>query len=137
MPPGASLNCLNCGNRLTGQYCGHCGQRSRSRLISLWELVRDGFGDLLDIDSRLWRTMIPLLIRPGRLTIDYLQGRRARYMPPFRMYLVLSVVFFIISSSQLPVDHLNHEHQQESPPSRSRSCCRHRGSHRCSCRCLS
>ena len=99
--PAAQLpdhpDCLNCGTELRGQYCGSCGQRATSRLISLWELLRDGFGDLLDIDSRLWRTLIPLLIRPGQLTLDYLQGRRARYMPPFRMYLVLSVVFFIIA----------------------------------------
>ena len=90
-------NCLNCGTELRGQYCGHCGQRARSRLISLWELLSDAFGDLLELDSRLWRTLIPLLVRPGQLTRDYLEGRRARYMPPFRMYLVLSVVFFIVA----------------------------------------
>ena len=99
--PAAQLpdhpDCLNCGSELRGQYCGHCGQRATSRLISLWELLRDGFGDLLDLDSRLWRTLLPLLARPGKLTLDYLQGRRARYMPPFRMYLVLSVVFFVIA----------------------------------------
>lgn len=89
--------CLNCGTELRGQYCGKCGQRARSRLISLWELVQDAFGDLFEIDSRLWRTLVPLLIRPGRLTRDYLKGRRARYMPPFRMYLVLSVIFFVVA----------------------------------------
>lgn len=90
-------HCLNCGASLGGQYCGQCGQRARSRLISLWELTRDAFGDLFELDSRLWRTLIPLLARPGRLTRDYLEGRRARYMPPFRMYLVLSLVFFLIA----------------------------------------
>ena len=90
-------NCLNCGTELRGQYCGSCGQRARNRLISLWELLQDAFGDLFEVDSRLWRTIIPLLIRPGRLTLDYLEGRRARYMPPFRMYLVLSVIFFVIA----------------------------------------
>ena len=90
-------NCLNCGTELRGQYCGNCGQRARSRLISLWELLQDAFGDLFEIDSRLWRTVIPLLARPGRLTRDYLEGRRARYMPPFRMYLVLSVIFFVVA----------------------------------------
>jgi hypothetical protein len=89
--------CLNCGSSLRGQYCGSCGQRARNRLISLWELVSDAFGDLLEIDSRLWRTLIPLLRRPGLLTSDYLQGRRARYMPPFRMYLVLSLLFFVVA----------------------------------------
>ena len=91
-------NCLNCGTELSGQYCGTCGQRARGRLISLWELLQDAFGDLFEVDSRLWRTLIPLLIRPGKLTLDYLEGRRARYMPPFRMYLVLSILFFLLMS---------------------------------------
>lgn len=90
-------NCLNCGSQLSGQYCGHCGQRSRSRLISLWELISDAFGDLFEFDSRLWQTVLPLLLKPGRLTREYLQGRRARFMPPFRMYLVMSVIFFVVA----------------------------------------
>ena len=89
--------CLNCGTVLSGQYCGNCGQRAKSRMISVWELTRDAFGDLFELDSRLWRSLIPLLIRPGQLTRDYLEGRRARYMPPFRTYLVLSIVFFLVA----------------------------------------
>ena len=97
LPAGEMPECLNCGAHLRGQYCGNCGQRARGRLISLWELVRDAFGDLFELDSRLWRTLVPLVVRPGRLTYDYLQGRRARYMPPFRMYLVLSLLFFLVA----------------------------------------
>jgi hypothetical protein len=97
LPAGEMPECLNCGAHLRGQYCGNCGQRARNRLISLWGLVREAFGDLFELDSRLWRTLVPLVIRPGRLTYDYLQGRRARYMPPFRMYLVLSLLFFLIA----------------------------------------
>ena len=52
---------------------------------------------MLELDSRLWRTLIPLAVRPGQLTLDYLEGRRARFMPPFRMYLVLSIVFFLVA----------------------------------------
>ncbi len=89
--------CKNCGTALTGQYCGACGQRASNRLISLRELVKDAFGDLFELESRLWRTLIPLAVRPGQLTRDYLTGRRARYMPPFRMYLVLSLTFFIVA----------------------------------------
>lgn len=97
LPPGESPNCLNCGYHLRGQYCGQCGQRSRSRLISLWELVTDAFGDLFELDSRIWKTLFPLVFRPGLLTHDYLQGRRARFMPPFRMYLVMSLLFFVVA----------------------------------------
>lgn len=95
--PADSRRCLNCDAELGGQYCGNCGQRATSRLISIWELVRDAFGDLFELDSRIWRTLIPLAIRPGVLTRDYLRGRRARFMPPFRMYLVLSLAFFLIA----------------------------------------
>lgn len=90
-------HCLNCDGVLTGQYCGTCGQRADSRLISIWELFKDSFADLFDVDSRVWRTLSKLAMRPGVLTRDYLQGRRARYLPPFRTYLIFSLVFFIIA----------------------------------------
>ncbi|NCF72682.1 MAG: DUF4286 family protein [Gammaproteobacteria bacterium] len=108
-------NCLNCGTRLGGQYCGKCGQRSRSRLISIWQLLQEAFGDLLELDSRLWRTVLPLLIRPGQLTKDYLEGRRARYMPPFRTYLVLSVIFFVVAFFD-PKEDLSFFFEPEPPP---------------------
>lgn len=88
--------CLNCDVSLDGQYCWNCGQRGNTRLISLMELVRDAVGDMFELDSRMWRTLLPLLRRPGYLTAEYLRGRRARFMPPFRMYLVLSFVFFLL-----------------------------------------
>jgi hypothetical protein len=97
LPVGEMPQCLNCGAHLRGQYCWQCGQRARNRLISLWELIREAFGDLFELDSRLWKTIVPLLAKPGLLTHDYLQGRRARYMPPFRMYLVLSLLFFLVA----------------------------------------
>ena len=62
-------SCLNCGAHLRGQYCGHCGQRSRNRLISIWQLLREAFGDLLELDSRLWRTLLPLLSKQGALNL--------------------------------------------------------------------
>ena len=97
-------NCLNCGEVLTGQHCSHCGQRARVRVLSLWGLLKELFGDLTEWDSRIWRTLRPLAFRPGFLTMDYLRGRRARYTPPFRMYLVLSLGFFLLASvtSNLP-----------------------------------
>ena len=91
-------NCLNCGEVLTGQHCSHCGQRATVRVLSLWGMTRDLLGDITNFDSRLWRTMLPLAFRPGVLTQDYLRGRRASYTPPFRMYLILSVAFFLLAT---------------------------------------
>jgi hypothetical protein len=95
-------NCLNCGEVLRGQHCSHCGQHAQVRVLSLWGLIKDVIGDLLDADSRVWRTLWPLAFRPGLLTEDFLRGRRARYTPPFRMYLVLSLVFFVLASFEDP-----------------------------------
>jgi hypothetical protein len=91
-------NCLNCGEVLTGQHCSHCGQRARVRVLSLGGLLRDLFGDLTDWDSRIWRTLRPLAFKPGQLTSEYLRGRRTLYTPPFRMYLILSVLFFLMTT---------------------------------------
>jgi len=71
-------------------------------VLSLWGLIKDVIGDLLDADSRVWRTLVPLAFRPGLLTQEFLRGRRASYTPPFRMYLVLSLVFFVLASLSDP-----------------------------------
>lgn len=90
--------CPNCDELLWGQYCANCGQRARTRMITFWELVKDA-GDLLaSLDSRLWRTLGLLMFRPGRLTLHYLQGKRARYVPPARMFIATSIVFFSIAT---------------------------------------
>ena len=91
-------NCLNCGEVLTGQHCSHCGQRARVRVLSFTSLMRDLLGDMLDFDSRIWRTLRPLAFKPGQLTVEFLRGRRTYYSPPFRMYLILSLTFFLAAS---------------------------------------
>jgi len=91
-------NCLNCGEVLRGQHCSHCGQRAKVRVLSLGTLLRDLFGDLTNFDSRIWRTLKPLAFSPGTLTVEFLRGRRTHYSPPFRMYLILSLAFFLLAS---------------------------------------
>jgi hypothetical protein len=91
-------NCLNCGEVLRGQHCSHCGQRAKVRVLSLGTLLRDLLGDLTNFDARIWRTLRPLAFSPGTLTVEFLRGRRTHYSPPFRMYLILSVAFFLLTS---------------------------------------
>jgi uncharacterized protein DUF3667 len=63
------------------------------------EFASETFENLTHADSRLWRTLWFLISRPGFLTVEFLEGRRARYLPPLRLYLVLSVVLFLVASS--------------------------------------
>jgi len=66
---------------------------------SLAFFLGEALEDLTHADSRLWRTLISLFAQPGYLTTEFLRGRRARYLPPVRLYLVLSVVFFVLAST--------------------------------------
>ena len=90
----AASACANCEAPLNGQYCALCGQRARARMITVWQLLREVSEVLTTLDSRLWRTLSSLLFRPGRVTADYLKGRRVRYAPPLRMFLGASLIFF-------------------------------------------
>lgn len=88
-------SCANCGAPLSGTYCSACGQRDEPHIHSLWGFISEATESVTHADSRVWRTLWPLLVKPGFLTKEFLEGRRARYLPPFRLYLVLSVVFFL------------------------------------------
>jgi hypothetical protein len=76
-----------------------CGQRAETHIHSFGEFLREAFEGITHADSRVWRTLWPLLFRPGFLTREYFEGRRSRYLPPFRLYLVLSVLFFLVASA--------------------------------------
>ena len=93
-----SVNCLNCGTELKGPFCYFCGQPDRNFMRFFPVLLRDLMEDLLDLDSRFMRTMKPLLFKPGRLTRDYMEGRRFRYAPPMRLYIFSSIVFFLLAA---------------------------------------
>ncbi len=89
--------CDNCGAGLTGPFCSRCGQESRDPArIGLGELVREWLGDVFTFDSRVLRTLWPLVRRPGVLTVEYLEGRRVRYVPPLRLFVFLSLVMFLV-----------------------------------------
>jgi Protein of unknown function (DUF3667) len=94
-PTPAVPRCDNCGGSVPGRYCGTCGQRLEPPVHSLWHFTQVAAEDVTHADSRLWRTLWALLFKPGFLTREFLAGRRARYLPPVRLYLVLSVLFFV------------------------------------------
>ena len=93
-----SARCLNCGTELKGPFCYYCGQPDRNFMRFFPVLLRDLMEDMFDLDSRFMRTIKPLLFKPGRLTRDYMEGRRFRYAPPMRLYIFSSIVFFLLAA---------------------------------------
>ena len=92
------VRCLNCSAPVTAKYCAACGQRHELEVHSLWHFAREATENITHADSRLWATLGRLLFQPGQLTRDFFDGRRARYLPPFRLYLVISLIFFSLAS---------------------------------------
>jgi len=91
--------CLNCGAPLTGAFCASCGQRNIPPYPSLRELVVDAAAEFSGWDGRLATTLRDLVRHPGRLTHEFLEGRRVRYISPIRLYLVASLVYFLLAAS--------------------------------------
>lgn len=98
MNPPVAGRCLNCDVELHGRFCAGCGQRAVPPYPTVRELAGDAWHELTGYDGRIAATFRALL-HPGRLTRDYLEGHRAKYLPPIRLYLIVSVVYFVMAAA--------------------------------------
>ncbi len=94
IPPGTP--CANCETPLIGTHCHECGQLAEDFHKSVWKLTVEAVESLLHLDGRLFSTLPELLRRPGKLTRDYLDGKRASQVAPFRMFLVILLIAFFV-----------------------------------------
>lgn len=97
-PPAPAPQCENCGAPLHGKYCHACGQKDfdfRRSFRAVWGELLETF---LNFDGKLLRGMYALLFRPGKLTLDFLAGKRVSQVPPLRFYIFLSIVTFVWST---------------------------------------
>jgi hypothetical protein len=92
-------NCLNCGAEVTGKFCSNCGQENIELQENFFHLVFHTVGDFFHFDSKFFRSLIPLFTKPGFLTREYWQGRRAHYIHPLRLFFFVTIVMVIIASA--------------------------------------
>jgi hypothetical protein len=90
--------CANCRAPLTDAYCAHCGQKDKPLDPTMRELAGDVLSEVTDVDSRVLRSVRYLFTRPGFLSREHAEGRRAAYVSPVRLYLIFSVAFFATAS---------------------------------------
>ncbi|MGN6730092.1 MAG: DUF3667 domain-containing protein [Rhodanobacteraceae bacterium] len=95
-PPVPGPVCANCGAPLYGEYCYACGQPVKGLIRHLSGVLGDVFDTVLNIDSRVIRTLPALYLKPGFLSREYFAGRRMRYVTPFRLMFFLALIAFFV-----------------------------------------
>jgi hypothetical protein len=81
---------------VSGNFCQQCGQETVLHPPSTGEFVHEFIGHYVALEGKLWKTLKLLILRPGKLTLQYLAGRRVRYIQPLRVYLTFSLIFFAL-----------------------------------------
>jgi hypothetical protein len=89
-------DCLNCGTLLEGHYCHNCGQENLELHESFGHIMDHAISDYFHFDHQFFHTLKPLLFKPGFLTNEYMAGRRAQYLHPIKMYIFISIVYFLL-----------------------------------------
>lgn len=91
--------CLNCGWSLIpgANYCSQCGQDTANHPPTLFEFVHEFVSHYVAAEGKLWKSLWALMCRPGFLTLEYLAGRKQRYVLPLRLLLSLGLVFFLVA----------------------------------------
>jgi predicted RNA-binding Zn-ribbon protein involved in translation (DUF1610 family) len=88
--------CPNCGKPMIGNFCAVCGQARDVNRRSVWGLVKVLVEDIASFDSRIMRTGWALVVRPGEIATAFREGRTQRYLPALRLYLFVSLIFFLL-----------------------------------------
>lgn len=95
------ITCKNCSTEFKGNFCPKCGQSIQEYDQPISFLIVDMLGNFFAFDTRFWNTFSSLVIKPGKYAKEYLLGHRAKYAPPIRVYLFISLAFFLLLSSYI------------------------------------
>lgn len=93
-------HCLNCNTQYDKEnnYCPNCGQENNHNRASFGTLIMDFFHNYFSFDSKFSNSLLPFFLQPGYLTKKFVQGKRASFVNPVRLYLIISLLFFFVFS---------------------------------------
>jgi len=89
-------DCLNCGNVVEENFCPHCGQENIIVKEDALHMVSHAVADYFHFEHKFFGTIRPLLLKPGQLTKSYVEGKRVSFIHPIRLYIFISIVFFLV-----------------------------------------
>jgi hypothetical protein len=93
--------CRNCGTPAGGKFCPECGQTTALHPPTAREFFQELLENQIALEGAIWKTLAKLAV-PGRLTLEYFAGRKRRYVPPLRLYLTASLIFFVVAKALMP-----------------------------------
>ncbi len=96
--PFAGALCATCQTPLAGQWCSVCGEKWASPDPTWHDFLHEATHEFLHLDGKIFCTIRMLFLEPGKLTAEYLRGRRVPYIGAVRLYLTMSLLFFVLSS---------------------------------------
>lgn len=88
-------NCLNCGYPLIGNYCGQCGQKAHLHKDNFLHMVLHFVGDYFHYDNKFWLTLKTMFVSPGKITAEFIAGRRVKYLNPIQLYIFVTALSFL------------------------------------------
>ncbi|MDQ7948610.1 MAG: DUF3667 domain-containing protein [Pedobacter sp.] len=89
-------DCLNCGHLVEDHFCPQCGQENIELKENAFHMVSHAVADYFHFEHKFFATIKPLLFKPGKLTQAYVAGKRVKYIHPIRLYIFISIVFFLV-----------------------------------------
>ena len=90
--------CATCGTHYEGNYCPRCGQSAKIGRYSFKKAFLL-FLDVWGLGNRgMFRTIRDLILRPGYMIRDYLQGMQMAYFPPFKMFFLLVALSLLVQT---------------------------------------
>ncbi|TKS55970.1 DUF3667 domain-containing protein [Mesohalobacter halotolerans] len=92
--------CLNCGHQLdvSDRYCSNCGQLNSKEELTVKQMLAEYLAGLFSYDSKLFKSIKLIFVSPGKLAQEYISGKRVSYVNPFRFFISMAILFFILSS---------------------------------------
>jgi len=103
------IECLNCKQPISDNdnFCSNCGQVNDELPLSIKQFVSEFFSGFFSFDTRFFKTFIPLIFKPGKVSKDYIKGKRRRYVNPFQLYLHVTILFFLVVGLFTALDKYN------------------------------
>jgi len=114
------MQCKNCGNEFEGNFCNECGQSVKDLNRPFRSVLNDLAGSLFAWDTKFFLSVKHLLFKPGQIASDFAEGKRARYMRPFQLYVFISFLFFLtltwVTRNETPSDAITFEVDDKEQP---------------------